>query len=260
MKMEYSFLTDRGEREINEDAAGARVTEACGCFAVADGLGGHAGGEVASSLAVQTFLQDFDGETQPERTGTGDFLKKSFNDAQERILKGQAEDRRSGDMKTTMTALVRFGRYIQWAHVGDTRLYCFRDNRLVRRTYDHSVPQMRVYAGELKESEIRGNEDRNRVLRVLGKEWTRPEYDLSEVIEAEPGQAFLICTDGFWEWVLEDRMMSCLRSAETPDEWLKAMRREVLKKGTGKGMDNYTAIAVFGEGHRVRKGLFGFLH
>ena len=113
------------------------------------------------------------------------------------------------------------------------------------RTLDHSVPQMLVKSGEIKESEIRNHPDRNRLLRALGLETDRQLYELQEPYPLRKCQAFLLCSDGFWELIEEEKMCSFLKKAESADEWLRLMNEEVQKNGAGKNMDNNSAIAVW---------------
>ena len=116
---------------------------------------------------------------------------------------------------------------------------------LVQHTLDHSVPQMLVAAGQIKEKQIRNHPDRNRLLRVLGIDWDTPKYQIADAIAREKNQAFLLCSDGFWELIEEKKMQHCLKKAKTPEQWLKLMEEIVLKNGQGKNMDNYSAVALW---------------
>ena len=101
-------------------------------------------------------------------------------------------------MKTTLVILHVGEERIWWGHIGDSRLYYFQNRKLQKRTLDHSVPQMLVAAGQLKEKQIRNHPDRNRLLWVLGVDWDSPKYQLAEP-EARGGrQAFLVCSVGLW--------------------------------------------------------------
>ena len=102
---------------------------------------------------------------------------------------------------------------------------------------------MSVNAGEIDACEIRGHVDRTRLTNALGSR-SVVEADLTELFLCS-GDAFLLCSDGFWEWIVEKRMCRLLKSAETPDAWLSAMESAVLKNGKGSDMDNYSAVAVF---------------
>ena len=148
-------------------------------------------------------------------------------------------------MKTTLVILHVGEERIWWGHIGDSRLYYFQNRKLQKRTLDHSVPQMLVAAGQLKEKQIRNHPDRNRLLRVLGVDWDSPKYQLAEP-EARGGrQAFLLCSDGFWELIDEKKMQHCLKKSGSPAQWLQMMEQIVEKNGQGRNMDNYSAIAVW---------------
>ena len=129
--------------------------------------------------------------------------------------------------------------------MGDTRTYYFRKNKIECRTKDHSVPQMMVSMGEIEEKDIRHHADRNRLLRVMGIEWTSPQYVLEKDIKLRRKQSFLMCTDGFWEYIEDEEMEKCLKNADTVQAWLEAMNEIVRSKGAGTDMDNYTALAVW---------------
>ena len=234
----FASISREGSRPENEDSVGA-VKDGNGyCFALADGLGGHGCGEVASALAVQTAKEEF-------ARGESDFLERVFVKAQENILTQQSENRRHADMKTTLVVLTVGEESIRWGHIGDSRLYYFKNGRILERTLDHSVPQMLVSIGEIKEKQIRHHPDRNRLLRVLGAETEDLRYQLSEGEPRTGGQAFLLCSDGFWELIVEKKMESTLKKADSPQEWLAAMEQIVLKNGRGTDMDNYSAVAVW---------------
>lgn len=237
----YEILSKSGEREYNEDHTGVVKRGEAFCFVLADGLGGHGGGEEASRLVCEYILHDFEehGEVSEE------YLAKCFEESQRELLRRQESQNRIYEMKTTLVVLLADEHSVQWGHIGDSRLYYFKNKKFVKRTLDHSVPQMLVAAGEMKEKEIRHHADRNRLLRVMGTEWDSPRYKLEEAMKRGGKEAFLLCTDGFWEWIEEKEMLSTLKRAQSPGKWLRLMEKELLKNGTGKGMDNYSAITVF---------------
>lgn len=237
----FELLSKPGEREYNEDYAGMERNGDAFCFVLADGLGGHGGGDEASRLVSEYILSDFKKQGEVSKG----YLKKCFEESQEILLKEQERQNRILEMKTTLVILLMDGQSIQWGHIGDSRLYYFRNRKLVQRTLDHSVPQMLLAAGEIKEKDIRFHPDRNRLLRVMGTEWDSPKYKLEEPLERCGKEVFLLCSDGFWEWIKENEMQAALRKAKSPEAWLEQMEKVILKNGTGKGMDNYSAIAVF---------------
>lgn len=237
----YTVFTDRGGREVNEDSA--RVFEKDGkkCLVLCDGLGGHGKGEVASALVVEAVGQIFNSAQKIDE----DFLRSAFQLSQEALIDEQIRQDAKTDMKTTAVAMYIDGNKVQWGHVGDSRLYAFAKNKVKLRTLDHSVPQMLVFAREIKEKQIRNHPDRNRLLRVMGIEWEKPMYELAEQTQLEKYQAFLLCSDGFWELIDEKQMCKLLKSSSTVEEWMQAMVEVIRQNGIGKNMDNYTAIALW---------------
>lgn len=236
----YSMYSDKGGRELNEDSVGAFQNNANNCFVLCDGLGGHGMGDVASSLVVEVFKDQF-----YKTDDVCNFLGQTFCAAQD-ILMAEQKNRRAGrKMKTTATALVTDDRNAYIGHIGDSRVYVFHRNKVRVRTLDHSIPQMLVLSKEIKESEIRNHADRNILLRVLGVEWEEAMYDLMMPIPLKKCQAFLLCSDGFWELIEEKVMCELLKKANSAEEWLASMIAVVRSNGVGKNMDNFSAITVF---------------
>ena len=107
------------------------------------------------------------------------------------------------------------------------------------------MTQMLVMTREIKEKEIRNHPDRNKLLRVLGTAGLEPRYEIAKSIKVNKHHAFLLCTDGFWDLVLEEEMQQCLKKAKSPEEWLSNMEKILLERGKDKPMDNYSAIGVW---------------
>lgn len=236
----YHLLSNCGNRENNEDSVGMYQVEENFCFALADGLGGHGKGERASEIAVKEAVVEFAANGMGENAMASAFVK-----AQQEILREQKKDATAMDMKTTLVLLHVEENQIRWGHIGDSRLYYFQNGKLVKHTLDHSVPQMLVASGQLKEKQIRNHPDRNRLLRVLGVDWDSPKYQIAEAEPRIKHQEFLLCSDGFWELIDERKMVHCLKKAKTPEEWIDLMEVIVRKNGQGTNMDNYSAIAVW---------------
>lgn len=234
----YAMKSMTGDREHNEDYVRIYEKNDAFIFALADGLGGGSCGEVASRIAVESI----EGRLGAHREV--DFLEQVFTGAQEAVLGEQEQRPEAGDMSTTLVVLLLDGGHAQWAHIGDSRLYRFHRWFLKSRTLDHSVPQMLVNMGELKPDQIRHHADRSRLLNVIGKAWDRPEYEVSDKVPLRKGDAFLLCTDGFWEYITEKEMLRCLFRASSAEEWLARMGELVRKNGKDADMDNYSAICV----------------
>ena len=236
LRFTTAALSQPGDRAANEDACGYRD----GCWVLADGLGGHGGGEVASRLAVDGLLAAWD----PDTPLTPEALTAGVVAAVAAIQARQAAEPGLSGMRTTLVALLSDGRQALWAHVGDSRLYLLRDGRVRFQTADHSVPQALVRAKELAPALIRGHPDRNRLLRVLGDEKEpRPELAATPWT-LQPGDAFLLCSDGFWEGVTEGEMEVTLAKATSAADWLARMEL-ALRQRHLPGQDNYTALAVW---------------
>ena len=151
------------------------------------------------------------------------------------------------EMKTTLVVLLLNHGRAMWAHIGDSRLYHFSGGKLIEQTFDHSVSQMAVLRGEIKQEDIRGHVDRSRLLRAIGREDTI-KIDISEIIDLGDGEhAFLLCTDGFWEYVTEQEMEKDLKRSSSPREWLDRMVKRLNKRTKNKNNDNNTAVAVMYE-------------
>lgn len=232
----YYTMTDKGERAVNEDCLGVLDAADRQGFILCDGLGGHGSGDAASQLVVEKVRGSLEGD------GT---LEESIMYAQEELLSRQEQENAKDAMKTTAAVLVIQGGTARSAHVGDSRIYYFERSRYIRRSQDHSVPQMLAKIGEIRDKDIRHHEDRDRLLRVMGTEWESPRYEVAEDITVTDHTSFLLCSDGFWELIDEKQMCKTLKKAKTPKEWLQDMEQIVLKNGKGTNMDNYSAIAVF---------------
>ncbi len=238
--MEYTKISELGNRDINEDFAGFTEHNGIRCFVLADGLGGHGRGEVASEMAVQAVLDHF----SSGGAMSAESLAEAFEKAQAALLAKQEELHAFSDLKTTLTVLLCDGTSAIWGHIGDSRLYVFHKNKDVLRTPDHSVPQMLVNAREIKEKDIRLHPDRNCLLRVMGIPWEDKKYEISESRPLSKCQAFLLCSDGFWEFITEKKMCRHLKKSKTTQEWMDLMLAEVKQNGEDLNMDNHTAIAV----------------
>lgn len=233
---EYSHI---GGRQINEDSYSCEVmTQQSVCAVVADGLGGHSDGKMASQIAVRNLRKCCQCTALP----MDEQIRQWFRDANEEILEN---NKSIAGMKTTAAFLAVFHGCAVWAHVGDSRLYHFYNGQLQHYTCDHSVPQVKVFAGELERNQIPFSPDRSKILKALGSEEWEPE--IAPAIQLQSGQhAFLLCTDGFWEYLTDDEIWLDLNKSASPMAWLTYLRcRGENRKG--KDADNNTAVVLFVE-------------
>ena len=242
MRLAISALSKPGGREPNEDAFGW-WSSPTGCFCLlCDGAGGHGGGEVASKLAVRVALSYF----QAEPIGTGACIHGAIAAAHEAIVNAQASNRALAQMRATVVVLAidTANGIATWGHLGDSRLYCFRNGGIIARTTDHSVVQRMIDAGYLAGRDIRSLPDRNQLFAALGQAENFAPAVVDSPLALRTGDAFLVCTDGFWAMVQDRTMLDTLRDAPTTEAWLDAMEREVLANG-GRDQDNYSALAIW---------------
>lgn len=238
----YATVTNNGSREINEDSIGVFSKDDMCLFVLCDGLGGHGMGDVASSLVVDVFGSQFE-----QCNNSSSFLEDTFIAAQGMLMSEQSARHVKQKMKTTCVALLIDDKKARIGHVGDSRLYVFKNGKYKSRTLDHSIPQMLVLSREIKESEIRNHPQRSYVTKVMGIEWEQPMFDLMTPLGLKDGMGFLLCSDGFWELIDEDMMCSMMRESSSPEEWLKEMENCIIEVGKDRNMDNYSAIAVWVE-------------
>jgi len=234
----YSF-SDKGGREDNQDSVALREAEQSGIYVVADGLGGHRGGRAAADCVTSTIIQAWE-EGKPEGADDGrDWIYKQLEKANADIIKMQQEE--NGNMKSTAVVLSIVGDSAIWANTGDSRLYHIRRGKLESITEDHSVAFRKYKAGEISRAQLCTDEDQSRLMKALGKEakWEPDIY----ACPIEAGDAFLLCTDGLWEYVSDTEILvDSLKSVKAQD-WarfilLRAIAR--IKPGT----DNISLISV----------------
>lgn len=242
----YSSYSGFGGRELNEDAYLALRRDSRYLFAVADGLGGHMCGELASELAISEAARLFDcDESDGARVGVTDEFDPVgvVMSAGERILQMQANT--GTNMKTTMAVSYISGGLLTLAHIGDSRIYVFGRGEILYQSTDHSASQLAVSVGEITAEQLRTHEDRNVLTRALGmSEQLRVD---SVSLPCAQIDAVLLCTDGFWEYVYETEMLDTLLHATSPDAWLHEMRVLLRGRIPADG-DNNTAITIMKRG------------
>ena len=246
-----SIRTDVGcVREANEDSGvcfkPSDPTELAShgiLILVADGMGGHASGEVASRIAVETIKRAY----YRAKEGSAEALRKAFEEANEQIYAAAHEDPKLLGMGTTGTALVILGGQAFAAHVGDSRLYMLRGGDLYQLTEDHSEVMEMVKRGIISQEEARTHENKNVILRALG---TGPAVEVSTwdaPLAVRVGDQFLLCSDGLHDMV-EDALISEIVAAATDPH--DACDQLVAKARERGGHDNITVgiAAVVPEG------------
>lgn len=236
MKYRFSTISLVGGRERNEDFTDVQQHRGRVIAMLADGLGGQGDGEIASRLAVESAMSCL---KRKLFAGMG-ALKQAFCLASDAVY--DARSRRSNQMMTTLVGALISGSKLYAAHVGDSRLYWFRDGKVLYQSLDHSVSQVMAMSGEIDASMIRGHESRNLLLRAMGeKQGVQADIFSGKLCG---GDRLLICSDGFWEKVLEEEMIEAAYGAANPDQWLESMQK-LIKIRMDAYSDNFTAAAIF---------------
>ena len=245
LQLELAILSRQGGRDYNEDACGHWHSNERLCCVVADGAGGHGGGDIASRLVVRYII---------ERCGqapvdSAEAVHALIVDANRELLAQRVPDSVRQDMHTTVVALfvdLARGRAL-WGHAGDSRLYAFRDGALALHTRDHSLVQSLVDAGMLAPEGLRTHPQRSELLSALGTQDDELQVAASESPwPLQAGDVFLLCTDGLWEYVDDAELQDSLAGAFDPDAWLAELEARVLRNAAHKPRhDNFSALAVW---------------
>jgi PPM family protein phosphatase len=189
-----------GSRKVNQDRVGYSYSRNAMVMVVCDGMGGHAQGEVAAEIAVETICRRFQQEARTRIRDVAEFLQNVLNAAHRAIVAHAVErDLLECPRTTAVVCLVQNGRAC-WAHAGDSRLYIFRNGKLAGQTFDHSKVQQLIDQGLLTEEQAAIHPDRNKVYSCLGGVLP-PTINVSEETDLEIGDNVLLSTDGFWSQV-----------------------------------------------------------
>lgn len=242
-------LTDVGrKRKHNEDAY--LLDAERGLFVVADGMGGHAAGEVASRLTVES-IQEFISGTEDDHDNTwpfgynnrysvdGNRLSTAVERANEKVMRAVVNRPELKGMGTTVVAALFDERRATLVHVGDSRAYLYRESELRRLTDDHSWVQEQVNAGILSEEEARSHPLKNVVTRALGG-GAHVAVDLMEIPVGD-GDRFLLCSDGLTGMVSDEEITNAIASTRTLEQIVRGLIDLANERG---GLDNITAIMV----------------
>ncbi|WP_420992794.1 PP2C family protein-serine/threonine phosphatase [Cupriavidus sp. 30B13] len=234
----------KGGRRINQDRMGYCFTRDALLMVLADGLGGHALGEVAAQQALQTLARQFQAQARPSIRNPADFLQDTIMLAH-RDIHRYAEANGLADVPrtTVVCCLVQNGQ-IHWAHAGDSRLYLVRKGDLLTRTRDHSKIENLLQQERVLPMQVANHPERNKLYNCLGSP-NLPLIDIGGPLRLEPGDVALLCSDGLWgsieEQLLVDKVTNLSVVHAIPDLIDQAL------ENAGEGADNTTAIAMMWE-------------
>jgi serine/threonine protein phosphatase PrpC len=245
MRLEFDtgWVSDRGGREANEDFHGYSSVGGLHCWVIADGLGGHEDGATASQLVVSTVLDAF--RARPAIAANA--VKAYIQAAHAAIQAHQTHKQDKAQMGATLVVLISDGAMAVWGHVGDSRLFHVRGGRIMAETRDHSLHQMKAGAAAQSGTGTQGSGDRSSLLQAVGLSGQILPTVTKSPQRLMPGDAFVLCVDGFWEKVFEPEIEADFAGSRDTSGWLRLMRRRVRER-LREGDDNYTAVAVRARG------------
>jgi PPM family protein phosphatase len=235
-------LTERGRRPVNQDAALAvSLPDGRELIAVADGMGGHAGGEIASRRAIDALQAAL---------GSGAGLRDAFAQANAAVLEEARQRPEYAGMGTTLVALLRNGTEYFIANVGDSRAYRVDESGILQLTRDHSFIEDAVSSGQLTREEAAASRWRNALTRAVGLA-PEVEVDCYGPFSAEEPHSVVLCTDGLYRAVANERIQAAISAAESPAD----VARHLAVAAHDAGSDDNISLAVARFGGRANAGV-----
>lgn len=231
----------KGSRKVNQDRIAYTFSRDALLLVVADGMGGHAGGEIAAQIAVRLFIERFQQEAKPILKNPLKFLQDTMIRAHSALGSYANQFSMLETPRTTCVACIVQAGHAYWCHVGDSRLYLFRQGGLIGATKDHSKVQYLVDQGIIGANEVAAHPDRNKIFSCLGG-LVDPVIDLSRRTPLRNGDVIVICTDGLWS-VMDQREIATWLTSTPILTTAPKMMREGEKRGGTEG-DNLSAIVV----------------
>lgn len=239
MRFSVYQVSRKGGREKNEDRMGYCYTRESGLFALADGMGGHPEGEVASQLSLQCMAAMFQREARPVLEEPTRFLHDAILSAHHQLLRYATQKSLIDTPRTTIVACVMQGNTAYWAHCGDSRLYLVRGGKLIARTRDHSYSELQESLSAVVPMSDKLN--RNVLFTCLGSPG-KPVVDTVGPLILQRGDRILLCSDGLWGNLSDAEITHELASRAVSDSVPELVER-ALREG-GERCDNVSVLAM----------------
>lgn len=231
----------KGSRRINQDRIAYTYGRDTLLLVVADGMGGHAGGEIAAQICVRLFIDRFQQEAKPVLRNPLKFLQDSMTRTHQALGSYANQFSMLETPRTTCVACVVQAGHTYWAHVGDSRLYLYRQGKLIAQTKDHSKVQYLVDQGIIDAEEAATHPERNRIFSCLGG-LVDPVIDLGKRTPMRNGDVLVMCTDGLWSVLSKDEISTWLTSTPILQTAPKMMSEAEVRGGADS--DNLSMIVV----------------
>lgn len=241
MKFTIFQNSRQGPREYNQDRLAYSYSKDALLLVVADGMGGHKNGDLAAELAVKTMTEAFQRLAVPTLSSPAKFLIEHIQQIHDMIDQLTQDREMLESPRTTIVAAIVQRGVLYCVHVGDSRLYHFRDGHLLYRTEDHSIVQSMYNKGMINKDDMSTHPYRHKVYSCLGGD-TPPKIDLSDRHELAEGDTILLCTDGVWGAVSDEQIKRTLNSPSITDG-ITALLNEAEAVSQEQG-DNMSAIGL----------------
>jgi len=241
MKFTIYQESRQGKRQNNEDRIAYCYSRDALLMVVADGMGGHYYGEIASQIAAQTLTDAFQRESKTTLADPFLFLQRGMTNAHHAILDFAADHALRDSPRTTCVACIVQDSIAYWAHAGDSRLYLLRNGRVAGQTRDHSRVRLLLDQGVITEAQVASHPERNKVYSCLGGNQP-PEIEFSRKTPLEAGDVVLLCTDGFWGSLPPEIIAVSLRQANLLQA-IPMLLTQAESRG-GPYCDNLSVVAV----------------
>ncbi len=241
--MRFSIYQDskKGGRKVNQDRMGYLYTRDSLMMVVCDGMGGHARGEIAAEMTLQTLAATFQRLAKPMLPDPAAFLEESVLAAHRELHKYRAENSLPEAPRTTVVACIIQQGLATWAHAGDSRLYLIRGARIAARTVDHSRVHHLVSSGLISDEDAKDHPERNRIYNCVGA-YVAPTVEVNPPTALHSGDVVLLCTDGLWG-ALNDRQIIDVFSDRTVMRAVPDLVTVALDSA-GSDADNCTCVAM----------------
>ena len=246
MKITLASICKQGGREYNQDFLASKTNGKEACLVVCDGLGSYVGSEVASRLCATKIVELFEKvyNADREKAFLPETVQAYVQNSHNFVSAYKEQNPVLHSSCTTVACFVTDGNASVMSHIGDTRIYLFKQGKLAYQSKDHSLSQLAVERGEIALRDIRTHKDQNKLTRVLGNDYyIPPDCEITRT-PLVPGDYVILCTDGFWEYVYEEEMEHDLVTSPTPQDALAKMEQRLLMR-VNKFNDNYSDIVAF---------------
>ncbi|RQP25388.1 PP2C family protein-serine/threonine phosphatase [Piscinibacter terrae] len=244
VEIQVAALSELGQRDVNEDKVHVSRDGGRWVALLADGAGGHRNGAEASRRAMESLEMSL---VQASPPFDAQALTQAMLAAHAHVQQGQDSDSSGqGRMHSTVVALWidAAAELALWSHVGDSRLYRVRDGMLSQLTVDDSIVQRMVEAGVLSEAQAAEHPLKNQLMAALGIDDEIDPHTTARPVAVHEGDAFLLCSDGWWGALGEGAIVDALAGAESLEEWLSGMKGRIEARAWPK-QDNFSAVGVW---------------